>query len=329
VNRIKIHVENRSYQQHTLSFFNITTFHPANRRASRYIIPFSFNNSAVSFHVPPPPPPLLPIMASFNAPHTAALDAVSREQRRRQLQGMTPHDRHKAFMHDLVTYYGGSLPAPSEQAASHPTAVKTDLAALKESYRFIRSSADDAAAEEDSWVRLAQRYYAKLYREYAIVDLSRYREGKIGMRWRTQKEVVAGRGHLTCGARGCEERLHLASFEVPFGYDEAGTRKAALVKVRVCPEHGRQLNFKREHKKRKRESREVEKGRAEDSEDEDGVEGKERKNRRLDRSKHAAEREKDGSAAERVEADDEAERHEPRDRNDIDGFEAFFAGLLE
>ena len=40
--------------------------------------------------------------------------------------------------------------------------------------RFIRSEEDDAGG--DAWeVRLARRYYAKLFREYAIVDLSRYK----------------------------------------------------------------------------------------------------------------------------------------------------------
>ena len=40
--------------------------------------------------------------------------------------------------------------------------------------RFIRTEADDAAG--NAWeVRLARRYYAKLFREYAIADLSRYK----------------------------------------------------------------------------------------------------------------------------------------------------------
>jgi hypothetical protein len=48
-------------------------------------------------------------------------------------------------------------------------------------------------------------------------------------------------------AQGCEERRGLASFEVPFSYQEAGERKQALVKVRVCPTHAYQLNY-RKHK---------------------------------------------------------------------------------
>ena len=39
--------------------------------------------------------------------------------------------------------------------------------------RFVRSEEDDSS---DSWeVRMARRYYAKLFKEYAIADLSRYK----------------------------------------------------------------------------------------------------------------------------------------------------------
>lgn len=51
------------------------------------------------------------------------------------------------------------------------------------------------------------------------------------MRWRSEKEVIAGKGQFICGARGCDERRCLATFEVPFSYEEAGDKKQALVKV--------------------------------------------------------------------------------------------------
>ena len=51
------------------------------------------------------------------------------------------------------------------------------------------------------------------------------------MRWRTQQEVKDGRGQFACGAKGCDEQLSLASFEVPFAYAEAGCQRQALVKV--------------------------------------------------------------------------------------------------
>lgn len=36
----------------------------------------------------------------------------------------------------------------------------------------------------------------------------------MGLRWRTEKEVVAGRGQFVCGTRSCDQRNGLASFEV-------------------------------------------------------------------------------------------------------------------
>ncbi len=57
----------------------------------------------------------------------------------------------------------------------------------------------------------------------------------MGMRWRTEKEVVAGKGQFSCGARGCGESRGLATFEVPFGYEETGQKKRALVKVGGLP----------------------------------------------------------------------------------------------
>ena len=45
--------------------------------------------------------------------------------------------------------------------------------------------------------------------------------------------MLSGKGQFSCGARGCSEARGLATFEVPFGYTEAGQRKDALVKVSV------------------------------------------------------------------------------------------------
>ncbi|CAM9306421.1 unnamed protein product, partial [Phaeothamnion confervicola] len=40
---------------------------------------------------------------------------------------------------------------------------------------------------------MALKYYRRLYKEYALADLSRYTEGKVGLRWRTESEVIAGK----------------------------------------------------------------------------------------------------------------------------------------
>ena len=52
---------------------------------------------------------------------------------------------------------------------------------------------------------------------------------------------MSGRGQFVCGAKGCEEKRGLSSFEVNFAYQEAGESKQALVKLRVCPKHAEQV----------------------------------------------------------------------------------------
>ncbi|CAI5977432.1 unnamed protein product, partial [Closterium sp. NIES-64] len=89
---------------------------------------------------------------------------------RDHLLGLNAFQRHQKFVHDYVHFYSRSA---SSSAA--PT-FKTDLDVLRESYRFIRSEADDA---EGTWEqRLAKRYYDKLFKEYCVADMSRYKENK-------------------------------------------------------------------------------------------------------------------------------------------------------
>ena len=95
---------------------------------------------------------------------------------------------------------------------------------MRTTFRFLRSEEDDA--ELGAWeARMARRYYDKLFKEYCIADLSRYREQKIGMRWRVEKEVVTGKGQFSCGEKRCDATTRLASYEVHFGYREAGREK--------------------------------------------------------------------------------------------------------
>lgn len=55
------------------------------------------------------------------------------------------------------------------------------------------------------------------------------------MRWRIEKEVVTGKGQFVCGNRICSGNSELRSWEVNFAYDEGGTRKNALIKLRKLP----------------------------------------------------------------------------------------------
>ncbi|XP_053548889.1 protein FRA10AC1 [Bombina bombina] len=91
--------------------------------------------------------------------------------------------------------------------------------------------------------KLAKKYYDKLFKEYCIADLSKYKENKFGFRWRVEKELVSGKGQFSCGNKRCDEKEGLKSWEVNFGYVEHGEKKNALVKLRLCPECSYKLNF--------------------------------------------------------------------------------------
>lgn len=96
------------------------------------------------------------------------------------------------------------------------------------------------------------KYYKKLFKEYALADLSRYREGKLGLRWRTEREVIDGKGHFVCGNKTCDARDGLHSFEVNFKYKEHGDVKNELVKVRLCRRCAKKLTHYRDKHDRHR-----------------------------------------------------------------------------
>jgi protein FRA10AC1 len=52
------------------------------------------------------------------------------------------------------------------------------------------------------------------------------------MRWRTEQEVVNGKGQFTCGNKICPENGGLRTWEVNFAYREHEEKKNALVKLR-------------------------------------------------------------------------------------------------
>ena len=54
---------------------------------------------------------------------------------------------------------------------------KTDIDVIHENHRFLWSDNDDA---NETWAkRLAKKYWDKLFKEYCIADLSRYKENKV------------------------------------------------------------------------------------------------------------------------------------------------------
>ncbi|GKU88635.1 hypothetical protein SLEP1_g2872 [Rubroshorea leprosula] len=126
-------------------------------------------------------------MASFSSLKSAIFEREERKQQyQAQIRGLNAYDRHKKFLNDYVAFYG------KEKSQHVKLPVKTDQDTLREGYWFIRSEEDD---QNPSWEqRLVKRYYDKLFKEYCIADMSQYKSGKIGLRWRTEKEVISGKG---------------------------------------------------------------------------------------------------------------------------------------
>lgn len=149
----------------------------------------------------------------------------------------------------------------AQREKSVVTVAQQDMAVLRRNFQFIRDEEEDLKRGEDDWeVRMSVRYYRKLFREYALADLSLYQQGKIGLRWRTEMEVVAGKGQFICGNKKCSASNGLHSYELLFKYVEGGNRevKQCLVKVRVC-EACALLLFYRKLREEEREKEKMEK----------------------------------------------------------------------
>ncbi|XP_041828993.1 protein FRA10AC1 [Melanotaenia boesemani] len=174
--------------------------------------------------------------------HSNEVDREEARNRRAHLISMNAFERHKKFVGDYILYYGGQM----ADFRRSTTKDKTDVDVLRENHRFLWKDEDE---EDMTWEKeLAKSYYDKLFKEYCIADVSRYKENKFGFRWRTEKEVVSGKGQFQCGNKHCEKEDGLKSWEVNFAYVEHGEKKNALVKLRLCPECSFKLNY---HHKRK------------------------------------------------------------------------------
>lgn len=177
------------------------------------------------------------------------------------------YDRHKQLVNNYLMFYGGKKADFKRDASGD----KRDIDVIKENHQFLWDDDDDDDEDSLSWDKnLAKKYWDKLFKEYCICDLSRYKENKVAMRWRIEKEVTEGKGQFTCANRKCEEREGMKTWEVNFGYMEHGDKKNALVKVRLCPDCSYRLNYhskKREVKKEKKRKKENRKERTKDEEE--------------------------------------------------------------
>ncbi|KAJ4970087.1 hypothetical protein NE237_003186 [Protea cynaroides] len=209
-------------------------------------------------------------MASFRSLKSAIFEREERKQQyQAHIRGLNAYDRHNKFLKDYVDFYRKG------KSTQDKLPIKTDHDTLREGYRFIRSEEDDM---DPSWEqKLVRRYYDKLFKEYCIADMSLYKSGKIGLRWRTEKEVISGKGQFICGNKHCDEKTGLASYEVNFSYSEAGENKQALVKLLICPRCAEKLMYKKQKEKelvdgKQKEKRKRKRGRTKnggDTDDED------------------------------------------------------------
>ena len=242
-------------------------------------------------------------------PYEQYADQDQRRQYAARLRGMTAYQRHVHFVNEFAMHYQGAdryLRRQREELERlHPA--RTDADVLREGHRFVRNEEDDRPVEGESSLdkyrrEMAQRYYRKLHKEYAIADLSRHKTGQIGLRWRTEKEVIDGKGHFACAAKSCNERGDLRSYEVNFAYREEGIVKNTLVKVRLCPTCATKMNYKKRKDQLKRLKKEQKRKRRRDSKQEDtnGRPARKRKQTDEQKTRNKAEEDDTKDAVERL-----------------------------
>ncbi|KAL3266194.1 hypothetical protein HHI36_010377 [Cryptolaemus montrouzieri] len=131
---------------------------------------------------------------------------------------------------------------------------------LRKNHKFLWND----TGSELSWdEQLARKYYNKLFKEFCICDLSRFKENQVALRWRTKNEVISGKGQFICAEKKCNVGDHLRTWEVNFCYVEEQQKKNALVKIKLCSNCSVKLNYhskKREIKKAKKNLRTITKG---------------------------------------------------------------------
>lgn len=159
---------------------------------------------------------------------------------------LSAYDRHKKLINDYLTFYGKSTSLLKRDTSRD----KTDYDVIRENHKFLWDQEKDIP---ETWgAKLAKKYYDKLFKEYCICNLTYYKDNKVALRWRTEKEVIAGKGQFECGSKTCNNKEDLRSWELNFGYIEHGEKKNALVKLRLCPECSIKLNYRSEKREVKR-----------------------------------------------------------------------------
>ncbi|KAL3068067.1 hypothetical protein niasHT_038057 [Heterodera trifolii] len=240
----------------------------------------------------------------------AGSKAIPPDQRiKRYSQSVDAYTRHKMMINNYVAYYKGSTKKLERDTSND----KNDFDIIRENHRFLWSDKEMDEAEQNWEARLAKRYYDKLFKEYCVVDLSRYAKNLYAMRWRVEREVFSGKGQFECGSKHCTERQGLASWEVNFAYSEHGVKKNALVKVRLCLECSTKLNFHSQKRLVKKKMKVEVKRELDDSQKEEKQKKREEKRRKKERRRKEKEmEEEEGSSSSEKEEEDDGEREEQK-----------------
>ena len=89
-----------------------------------------------------------------------------------RLRNLNPYELHK-YLVNVYCLNGKGTSASLKRDTSRD---RTDLDIIRENHKFLWE--DDEVA--DTWEKqLAKKYYDKLFKEYCICDLSRYKENKV------------------------------------------------------------------------------------------------------------------------------------------------------
>ncbi|KAF7730166.1 hypothetical protein EC973_002774 [Apophysomyces ossiformis] len=240
---------------------------------------------------------------------------------RNDLRGVDAYTRHKKLMRDFKNFYRSS-----SEVKPHETSHKTEYEILREHHRFIRDDDVEASWEQ----RVAKKYYDRLFKEYAICELKYYKQGKIALRWRTENEVISGKGQFVCASTRCDSTESLNSWEVNFGYVEEGIKKNELVKVRLCAECSDKLNYKT-----KKRLLSKTKKRAREEEEEHAVSKRPKSSKAASDEEQEEQSENEDEEQSRKEADDKASNiwskplEAKEEKTKEEEFEDYFADLLQ
>lgn len=85
---------------------------------------------------------------------------------------LNPYERHKLIINEYVL----NKPGQTKLLQHDLSKGKRDIDIIRENHKFLWDEDDVAETWEE---RLAKKYYDKLFKEYCISDLSRYKENKV------------------------------------------------------------------------------------------------------------------------------------------------------